>query len=147
MTLAASVLWLASSLTAQTQSASPPSKLAEWKNTELRKKNGKNTLFYDQRAYPAGYVPGGARLEAEQERLVAQLAFVMHGLIALEDLNVELSVEKRRAGRISPLIRELTEFLLQIVRPHFLAREIERVQIAIAIEEHHGFSVGDRGGR
>src|SRR5205085_8449240 len=71
------------------------------------------------------------------------LAIATHGHVTLQDLQVELAVIEHGAGAKGPEESERADIFL----PQLFAGDIERRQVAVAVEEDNQLSIGCRRGR
>jgi len=94
---------------------------------------------------PKGF--SGGWLHAQEEGFSPFLTSVMHGLIALEDGEIEASLDEKRTCREGPLEGELAVILFDISTPERLALQVEGGKVAVAVEKDDEFAVGDRRGR
>ena len=90
--------------------------------------------------FPEGLA--GLGLHGEDEGGVVRLAAAVHGFVALEHGQVKLVLIECGRGGESPLEGEVTVVLLDVTGPELVALHVETDKVAVAVKEHHGFTVG-----
>ena len=96
--------------------------------------------FAGPHVFPEGLA--GLGLHGEDEGRVVRLAAAVNGFVALQHGQVKLVLIECGRGGEGPLKGEVAVVLLDVTGPEFVALHVEPDEVAVAVKEHHGFTVG-----